>query len=156
MKIILLSALLLFGLTFQSSAQKNTVSSGGVAKGIGGSASYSIGQVVYTSSLGTNFSVSQGLQQPYSITIGLTETTHHLEMSIYPNPTSRFLHLKVKGENLETLNYHLFDLQGRVLQHEKINTNEITLEMEGLPKSAYFLKVSDGSKTVKTFKIIKN
>jgi len=156
MKIILLSAGLLFGLTFQSRAQKNTVSSGGNANGIGGSASCSIGQVVYTSSLGTNGSVVQGVQQPYSITIGFAETTHHLEMSIYPNPTSRFLHLKVKGKNLETLSYHLLDLQGRLLQHEKINTNEITLEMEGLPKSAYFLKVNNGSKTVKTFKIIKN
>ncbi len=36
------------------------------------------------------------------------------------------------------------------------NQNKTTIEMMDLPKSMYFLKVSDGTNIVKTFKIIKN
>jgi hypothetical protein len=38
---------------------------GGEATGSGGSVSYSVGQVVYTTNTGINGSVAQGVQQPY-------------------------------------------------------------------------------------------
>ncbi|MCB0409870.1 MAG: hypothetical protein KDD29_06595, partial [Flavobacteriales bacterium] len=50
-------------------AQENTVSSGGDALGVGGSASYSVGQVVYTTHTGVNGSIAQGVQQPYEISV---------------------------------------------------------------------------------------
>jgi len=99
MKIILFAATLFFGIALQSSAQKNTVASGGNASGSGGSASYAVGQVVYTTNTGINGSVAQGVQQPYEIstTVGINETTIHLGMSVYPNPTTDYLQLKVKS-----------------------------------------------------------
>jgi len=137
-------------------AQESPTATGGEATGVGGSACYSIGQVVYTTNTGSNGSVEQGVQQPYEIsaTVGINESSISLEMSVYPNPTTNYLTLKV--EITENLSYHLFDMQGKVIVSKKITDNTTTVVMESLPTSTYLLKVTDSNKTVKTFKIIKN
>jgi len=48
-------------------AQETIPASGGKASGSGGTASYSFGQVVYTTYTGTNGLVAQGVQQPFEI-----------------------------------------------------------------------------------------
>ena len=84
-------ALLFFGLGGLH-AQESVNGSGGEATGTGGTASYSLGQVVYTTNTGTNGSVVQGVQQPYEIstTLGINETSINLELSVYPNPTNNY------------------------------------------------------------------
>jgi len=62
MKIIITSLLLISG--YISSAQSNTISTGGVATGTGGNATYSIGQAFSHSNLGGNYIAIEGLQQP--------------------------------------------------------------------------------------------
>lgn len=139
-------------------AQENTVVTGGEAAGAGGTVSYSVGQVVYTTATGTNGSVAQGVQQPFeiSVTTGINETSINLELSVYPNPTTNFLSLKVESKKLESLTYQLIDLQGKVIENKKVNDNSTTIKMEGLPKATYFLKVTNNQNIVKTFKVIKN
>ena len=139
------------------SAQKETVASGGDATGIGGTSSYSVGQVVYTTDTGTNGSVAKGVQQPYdiSITTGVTETTISLTLSVYPNPTTNYLTLKIE-EAYKSASYQLIDLQGKVIKSNKVDGDETTIKMEGLPTSIYFLSISDNNQLIKTFKIIKN
>ena len=139
------------------SAQKATVASGGEAAGTGGTSSYSVGQVVYTTDTGTNGSVAKGVQQPYdiSITTGITETTISLTLSVYPNPTTNYLTLKIE-EAYKSASYQLIDLQGKVIKSNKVDGDETTIKMEGLPTSIYFLSISDNNQLIKTFKIIKN
>ena len=102
-------------------AQESPTASGGEATGAGGKASYSIGQVVYTTTTGTNGSVAQGVQQPYeiSVTTGINETAINLVMNVYPNPTTNYLTLKVESEQIESLTYQLIDLQGKVIENKK-------------------------------------
>jgi hypothetical protein len=137
-------------------AQETVPATGGEATGSGGTASYSVGQVVYTTATGTNGSVAQGMQQPYeiSVTIGVNETTINLELSVYPNPTTNYLTLKV--DDFETLNFQLIDLQGKVIENKKVTATTSTIEMEELPKAIYFLKVTKDNQLIKTFKVIKN
>jgi hypothetical protein len=137
-------------------AQESPTTAGGEATGTGGTASYSVGQVVYTTATGTNGSVAQGVQQPYEIstTVGIKETAITLELSVYPNPTTDYLTLKVE-DNTE-LNYQLYDLQGKVIENKKVTANSTTIKMEALPKAIYFLNATKNNRIVKTFKIIKN
>jgi hypothetical protein len=137
-------------------AQESPTATGGEATGAGGTVSYSVGQVVYTSNTGTNGSVAPGVQQPYEIstTLGINETTINLEMSVYPNPTTNYLTLKT--EDNSNLSYQLYDLQGKVIENKKVNANSTIITMEALPKATYFLTVTDNKKIVKTFKVIKN
>ena len=155
-----LSAILLLGLGLTGlQAQTAVPTSGGNASGSGGTASYSVGQVGYTTNTGTNGSVAHGVQQPYEISVvtGFEEAKGiDLTISAYPNPTTDYLTLQVKDFKLSTLNFQLYDIQGKLLQSEKITGNQISIVMSNFAPATYFLKVIKGNKEVKTFKIIKN
>ena len=139
-------------------AQESPTATGGDATGTGGTASYSVGQVVYTTATGTNGSVAQGVQQPYEIstTVGVNETTINLELSVYPNPTTDYLTLKIDDIELSTLNFQLIDLQGKVIENKKVTATTSTINVESLSKATYFLNVTDNNQLIKTFKIIKD
>ena len=155
-----LSALLLLGLGLTGlQAQESVNATGGNASGSGGSASYSVGQVVYTTNTGTNGSVSQGVQQPYEISVvtGIEEAKGiNLSVSAYPNPTTDYLTLSIGEFEISNLSYQLYDMNGKLLQSEKISGNQTSIVMSNLVPSSYFVKVIQGNKEVKTFKIIKN
>jgi hypothetical protein len=137
-------------------AQESLTAAGGEATGLGGTASYSVGQVVYTTATGTKGSVAQGVQQPYEIstTVGIKETSISLELAVYPNPTTDYLTLKVA--DFETLNFQLVDLQGKIIENKKVTASNTTIKMEELPKAVYFINVTKGNQLIKTFKVIKN
>jgi len=142
-------------------AQETVSATGGDATGTGGTSSYSVGQVVYTTATGTNGSIAQGVQQPYEISIitGVKETTINLEMNVYPNPTTNYLTLKVDASTSlsnQQLSYQLIDLQGKIIENKKVTASSTTIKMEALPKAIYFLNVTKDNQVVKTFKIIKN
>ena len=113
-------------------AQESQTASGGQATGAGGSSSYTVGQVVYTTNTGTNGSVAQGVQQPYDIstTLGINETSINLEMNVYPNPTTDYLTLKV--EESKGLSYQLFDMQGKLIENKKVTVSNTNIKMESL------------------------
>jgi hypothetical protein len=77
-------------------------------------------------------------------------------ISAYPNPTTENLTLKVKDFELSTLYFQLFDMQGKLLETKKLVGNETNIETSNLAPAIYFLKVKDGDKELKMFKIIKN
>jgi hypothetical protein len=140
-------------------AQECVNATGGNASGSGGSASYSVGQVVYTTHTGTSGSVAEGVQQPYEISVvtAIEEAKGiNLSVSAYPNPTTDYLTLEVKEFDLSNLSFQLYDMNGKLLLNEKITGNQTSIVMSNLVPATYFVKVIQGSKEVKTFKIIKN
>ncbi len=150
--------LLITGLTGLK-AQEVILSTGGNALGSGGSASYSVGQIVYTTNTGTNGSVAQGVQQPYEISVvtGIEEAKGiTLQCSAYPNPTNNDLTLKVENIELSTFNFQLFDINAKLIEAKKIESSETSIVMVNLVPATYFLKIIKNNKEVKTFKIIKN
>lgn len=160
MKYLKTVAILLLGFgVATTNAQQAATASGGSATGSGGSVAYSIGQICYTAFSGTNGSVSQGVQQPYeiSIVLGLDELEEPtINLKIYPNPTANMLTLNVGDFELLNLNFQLIDIHGKVIESKKIISSTETISMDNVPIATYFLKVSKGNKEVKTFKIIKN
>ena len=165
MKIKLIVLLLNLGLTVH--AQQATVSAGGFATGTEGTVSYSIGQIVYTSATGSNGSVAQGVQQTYQITAvtGVENTKEiSLVVSAYPNPTKDIIILNVGASTPLTdqlFIYKLIDMNGKVVETQKIVDVQTTIEMNHLMPATYFLNVEkmlDGKdqQEVKTFKITKN
>ncbi len=140
-------------------AQETVPASGGEATGSGGTSSYTIGQVVYTTNTGANASVAQGVQQPYeiSVTVGLEEAPGiNLECTVYPNPATDVIKLIVKDYDLENLSYQLYNISGKLLANERITNNTNIIEVQDLVPTTYFLNVLDNKKVVKAFRIIKN
>ena len=131
--------------------------SGGDATGSGGSVAYSVGQIVYTTSTGTTGSVAQGVEQAYEIySVGIKETTLNISLSVFPNPTSDFLTLKVEDYNNETLSFDLLDEQGKLILSEQITNQETQVAMSTLARGSYFINIVQTNKKIQTFKIIKN
>ncbi len=151
--------LLGLGLTINVQAQQTIPSSGGIASGTGGSVSYTVGQVLYTTNIGTNGSVAEGVQQPYeiSVVVGLEETQDNkLVCTVYPNPATDLLTLETENPNNKNLFYQLYDITGILLISKKLINIKTTIPMTNLAPATYFLKITDNQKEVKTFKIIKN
>ena len=141
------------------SAQESVNATGGNASGSGGSASYSVGQVVYTTNTGTNGSVAQGVQQAYEISVvsAIEEIKGiNLTISAYPNPTTDYLTLSIGEFEISNLSYQLYDMNGKLLQSEKITGNQTSIVMSNLVPATYFVKVIESNREIKTFKIIKN
>jgi len=155
-KPLIVLCLLVYGTTIQ--AQNTIAATGSNATGAGGSVSYTVGQVVCTSNTGTAGLVSQGVQQPYEISVitGLEEAKGiSLEIVVYPNPATDFVKLKIKNYEIDNLRFQLFDINGILLQSKKIEENEIAISLGALLPATYFLKLNDNNIEIKTFKIIK-
>jgi len=155
MQIVLL--IILFP-TLNTNAQEAITTAGGNASGTGGSVSYSVGQVVYTTITGTGGSVAAGVQQPYEISVTTAiENTKDilLEFSAYPNPTTEVLKLRTGKRDFESISYRLFDMNGKLIKAGRITDPETSVDMQNLAPSVYFIKVIQNDKEIKTFKIIK-
>ena len=154
-----ISAIFLLGLGLTGlQAQESVNTAGGNASGSGGSASYSVGQVAYQTNTGTNGFVAEGVQQPYEISVvsAINETIGiNLSVSAYPNPTTENLILIIDEFALSNVSYQLYDLNGKVLHHKRITSNQTSIVMGDLVPATYFVKVTKDNKEVKTFKIIK-
>ena len=156
-----LTAIMLLGLGGLTSlqAQETVTTAGGEANGSGGTVSYTIGQTVYITETGTNGnSIAQGVQQPYEISVvtGIPEAKGiNLSVSAYPNPTTDYLTISVKNFELSTLNFQLYDINGKLLQSVKATGQETQIETNNLVPANYFVKVVDNEKVIKVFKIIK-
>lgn len=142
-------------LAIGSYAQNATVTSGGDASGTGGTASYSVGQVTYVSSTGTNGAVSEGVQQAFEISIITGTEEIDINLSAYPNPTTDYLILEVEEANVSNLSYELTDHTGTLIKEDILSNRSTRITMENLLSGIYLLKVNGNAKIVKTFKIIK-
>ena len=106
--------------------------------------------------------MAQGVQQPFEISVvtAIEEAKGiNLSVTAYPNPTTDFLQLKVDASttlSIQSMSYQLYDMNGKLLQSEKITGNQTSIVMSNLVPANYFVKVIQANKEVKTFKIIKN
>ena len=141
----------------QLNAQESVLSSGGNSSGSSGNASYSVGQIFYKTVNGATTYLSQGVEQPFEIqtVLGLDNFNIGLELSVYPNPTTDIIYLKVKESSFESLQYQLFDINGKLIENNIISKTSTIIQMDKYPVAIYLLKVIENSKEVKTFKIIK-
>jgi hypothetical protein len=151
-----LTLLFLFSLQL-SYSQEIVPSTGGNATGTGGTSSFTVGQVFYTSNASSTGSVSQGVQQAFEIqtlsnpgllTVQLTAVT-------YPNPTTDYVVLKITDTALENLQYTLFDVNGKTIVSKKITTSSTEITMKNYSIGMYLLKLTKKNQPIKTFKIIK-
>jgi hypothetical protein len=140
-------------------AQQTTTTSGGNASGDGGSVSFSVGQMVYTTHTTTGGSVAQGVQQPYEISVVTAiENTENITLacSVYPNPATDFVILKIENYQINHLAYKLYDINSKLIETKKIASNETIISLKNSGSAVYLLKITDNNKEIKTFKIIKN
>jgi hypothetical protein len=137
------------------------ITTGSNASGSSGSVAYSIGQVFYTY-IGEQsvYNVAQGVQQlGKDSSLGIPEIDNpKTEIFVFPNPTSDFVSVSMKGFELENgqRSFKLYDIQGRLLKQNTINQDETQVSLNNLSPSIYMLLVYIDNKILKSFKVIKN
>lgn len=147
------TTLLFTSLIFGAVGQQNAVSAGGDASGTGGSVSYSIGQVDYINSSGSNGNSNEGVQQPYEFfqEVGLEEEI--IVSAVYPNPTTDII--QIEFENAAQRKLELFDQNGKLVLNSTCSDSNTSLDLSALAKGSYMLSVHRDQKT-QTIKLIKH
>jgi len=150
--------LLGFGLT-KLQAQEAITSTGGNASGSGGSTSYSVGQVIYSTNTGSSGSAIQGVQQPFEISVisGFDYTKGvSLQCSTSPNPTNNNVTLTIDGDIQSIYYAFVYNSNGKLVSKQNVYCGRTIIMLEEYPSSTYFIKVIENNKELKSFKIIKN
>ena len=156
---LIMAFLFSLGLT-ELYAQEAITTSGGEATGSGGTLSYTVGQVTYTTFTGSTGTLEQGVQHTYLITDGddngtNLEQTITLKHMVYPNPARDHLTLQVETSQTRQLSFGLYDLKGKLVMFNRIITTNTNINMIKLQPAIYFLKIYQENQEIQTFKIIK-
>lgn len=121
-----------------------------------GSVSYSLGQTFFSSYDGKENYVIEGVQQPLTIPKNSIEKEEiNFKIAAYPNPVSDYFLIEASNYTNRSLQYHLMDLQGRLLQEDRIRKFGTSVNTADLPVAVYLLKITDNGKYIKTIRIIK-
>lgn len=137
-------------------AQNAVVPVGGTASGNGGTVTYTVGQIaVQTNSDGT-VSISEGVQQPYEISVvGVDECPSiTLNAVLFPNPTQGNVQLTIDNLQFEG-EVKIFDLNGKFLFSKKIEGENTALDLSRYAPATYYVNVYSGKKMLKSFKVVK-
>jgi len=141
-------------------AQQSLNCSGGNSTGIGGSISFSIGEVFFETRTLNDTNFADGIQQAYEVSLvnAIEENSSNISVSVFPNPHSEILILECKAPLTSTLSYRLTDASGRLLISAPISSSYLSIETASLPAALYFLYVVSAASTEPSsvFKIIKN
>jgi Secretion system C-terminal sorting domain len=151
------------GMSQNNTAMETLNTSGNDALGSAGSVSYSIGQVFFTYIGESVYNVAQGIQQTH-----LADDTENIDppedidspevaIVVYPNPTTDYVNLSMKGVDLENgqNTYQLFSYQGKLLRQQIIEEDLTEINLSNLSSSIYLLQVFVKNKIWKSFKILK-
>lgn len=138
-------------------AQATFAAGGGTTTTSGGTVSDCIGQIMSTSKVAWSGTVDAGVEQAYEIiSLGIDNyPTIALTATVYPNPTTSGLNLRVADQGLGELTAVLINAAGQTIQTVKVNAENTQIDMQGMANGIYFLNVKNSKNNLKTFKIVK-
>lgn len=134
-------------LSIQSTyAQTAIVTAGGENDAV----SYSIGQAIVGTATGENGSAEIGVQQTYVLIVSqLKNVINDLDASVtvYPNPTSNILQVKIETDFTTEVSYSLISNSGQLIfQGKSADSNHFQIGMETFPIGTYILRIEQTGK----------
>jgi hypothetical protein len=96
-----------------------------------------------------------GFQQSGISVSVLGEPDPGFSITVYPNPATEILNLKIVREDLGDLQYVVFDINGIIIIQKKVEAMETTIDLKQLSKGIYIIRIREGLTELKSFKIIK-
>ena len=137
-------------------AQEVVTSSGGYGTTASAKLTWTIGEPITETAVGTNTMLTQGFNQgDLIITLIRNSEIPDFILKVFPNPTNDHLRISAGNSDPENLKYVLIDLGGKVLIEKNLTGKESDISVGNLSPSTYFLKVYQNNKEIKVFKIVK-
>ncbi len=137
--------------------QSVTAASGGSVQGQNISVSFTLGESIIKTLEKPDVIVTQGFHQS-TLKVTVIDELKGLPISImaYPNPVVNEIKLEVGKELPSGATYSIFNMKGEIVSHDILEGMITKISFQSLISATYLLKVNQGTKTLKTFKIIKN
>lgn len=144
------------------SAQQAITFAGADGMSSAASFSYSCGEVAVQKASVASITVfdatqyfTEGVQQGYPLReLGIDEILN-VNISVYPNPTTGSVTME-NNEAIEGLNYELYDLDGRLIQHGDCSNTTTSLDLSQCSSGSYMLRITNADKKRnRIYKIIK-
>jgi hypothetical protein len=154
-QLFLTGSLILFSFK-NAKAQQVIAPAGSFFQSSSGALSYTLGEVVVDTWAVGNTAFTQGFQQPKIIVTVIRELPDlNFSIMAYPNPTADIVKLKAEKERSGSLEYTLYNLNGKLLLKGRLGNGESEISMEPFTTGSYLLKIFFNDKEMKAIKIIK-
>jgi hypothetical protein len=153
--------LFLIGFLFvsvQLSAQEAFVVTGDDLTTGFGTVNYSVGQLIVKSDSTKNGTMRHGIQIPielFKIPVGIDEISE-IHAKAFPNPTFDHVKIIIPEKYHGPFTVTLIDIKGGILEKHQMNSNEMLLSLMQRSVGTYTIVISQQSKTVSSFSIIKH
>jgi hypothetical protein len=136
-------------------AQQVVATQGSTFSNSNGSMSFTIGEGVAQTLTGDSKALTQGFQQSGISVSLLSDMDQSFIITVYPNPTSDIITLKIARKDPGDLQYLVFDLNGIMLMQKNVEAPDTPIDLSHLSKGMYIIKIREGLTELKSFKIIK-
>lgn len=156
---------LLIALFLYSKANSQTISSDVISSGGGyltnsySSMSITIGEPITETISNNGITLTQGFQQSdYNITEIEELNSENIKVTIFPNPATDLINLKLEAEYSENLSFEIFDITGNEILKNNLEKGitQKEIDFSSKPAGVYILKIHNETGTFnKTVKIEK-
>jgi hypothetical protein len=137
--------------------QQQVVSSAGnFHANASGSISWTLGELAVETLTTAGNILTQGFQQSRLTVTGIGDLPIlDYEIVVFPNPASDHLIILTDKEQHENLYYQLYDLSGKIIVQDRIRETETTIPVNNLRSAVYLLRIIEGNRQVRAFKVVK-
>jgi len=142
----------------QSTSPEVVASAGDTFQGNNVRIEWTLGELAITTVQNASQQITQGFHQPYYTITSVDELPKNIgQISVFPNPTSEVIKMRLNFSQHQKVQIRLTDTQGHILL-TKENFGQIInnhADISDLPSGTYFLNFSINNQYTQTFKIQK-
>lgn len=152
------TTLLLLLLSLSVAGQRQVVSTAGeFNRNSDGSLSWTLGELTISTWSSSETMLTQGFQQSNLVVSTRIEPAAGsvFRAIAYPNPVRDRMSVEVDNWSKTTLYLELYDMNGRLLHKQQVQSNPSRLDFGGHPAGEYILQLKKAGKLIQSFKIIK-
>ena len=132
-------------------------SDGGHSRNNQFSLDYTIGEVITEFGEDTlnNVHLTQGFQQTMLAIVSVEDHLQEIEIDVYPNPAVEYLNISIPALQ-EDMQFSLFDMQGKLIEKQKIDSKKFTIGFSNMSTGNYLLVFSNKDQRIKTLQVQKS
>lgn len=123
-----------------------------------GTVNYSVGQLIVKSDSTKHGSMRHGIQIPielFKIPVGIDEISE-IHAEAFPNPTFDHVKIIIPEKYQGPFTVTLMDIKGGILEKHQMNSNDMLLSLMQHSLGTYTIVISQQSKNISSFSIIKH
>ena len=115
---------------------------------------FTVGETVINTGTNGDNTITQGFHQTNWELLGIEEHLPNFEATVFPNPLTNILN--IEASEFENVSYSLCDSKGNIVAQDKLSSERTLIEVSQLAPGSYSLFLSNETKNIKTFRLVKN